>query len=183
MPRTVLALFALLVAAPPAVADTPITGGLAFHVRTTDSRLRALLDEGLRTSPTFRAIVDRLIGTDVIVMLRCDPWAPPSVDGRMTFASKSGGYRYVMVRLRYMTHRGQFLGLLAHELRHAVEVAETAAIVDSQSLAREYERLGYRRRGAPDGTTFDTDAAVEAGYQVLAEVAPRRRRAAPVIGE
>jgi hypothetical protein len=185
MPRTACVLLAALVVAltatRPASAQRRPDDGLAFHIRTTEPRLRALIAEGLRASPTFRAIVDRLMGTDVIVMLHCDPAAPPQIDGRLTIASKSGGYRYLMVRVRAIGHRGQMLGLLAHELRHAVEIADTAAIVDSASLAREYERLGYERRVGSAGPTFDTDAAVDAGYQVLAEVTPRRRGA--IIGE
>jgi hypothetical protein len=168
-------LFVLLASARPAASGLP-DPDLAFHVRTPDARLRALVDEGLRTSPTFRAIVARLIGSDVIVLLQCDPTTPTHVDGRLTFASKAGGFRYVIVGLRHQANRIQFIGLLAHELRHAVEVAETAAIVDSSSLAREYGRIGYVRRATAEGTAFDTDAAVEAGHQVVAEIIPTRRR-------
>jgi hypothetical protein len=174
MPSTALArwavLLVLLAAAHPAAASGLAEDGMAFHIRTTDARLRGLIDEGLRTSPTFRSIVDRLIGRDVIVYLQCDPAAPTQVDGQLTVASKAGGFRDGIVRLRHQRHRLQFIGLLAHELRHAVEVAETSAIVDSLSLAREYGRIGYVRRAAPEATSFDTDAAIDAGYQVLAEL-------------
>src|SRR5688572_18891959 len=101
MPSTARArcavLLVLLTAVSPAAASGRIEDGMAFHVRTTDARLRRLIDEGLRTSPTFRSIVDRLIGSDVIVYLQCDPAAPPHTDGRLTFASKAGGFRYVIV--------------------------------------------------------------------------------------
>ena len=174
MPPTALArwavLLVLLAAVRPAAASGLTVDGMAFHIRTTDARLRSLIDEGVRTSPTFRSIVDRLIGSDVIVLLQCDPTASAQVDGRLTFASKAGGFRYVIVRLRHQRNRLQFIGLLAHELRHAVEVADTSAIVDSLSLAREYGRIGYVRRATPEATSFDTDAAIEAGYQVVAEI-------------
>ena len=168
-------LLVLLAVARPAAASGLAVDGMAFHIRTTDTRLRALIDEGLRSSPTFRSIVDRLIGSDVIVYLQCDPAAPAHVDGQLTFASKAGGFRYVIVRLRHQRHRLQFIGLLAHELRHAVEVAETSVIVDSLSLAREYGRIGYVRRATPEATSFDTDAAIEAGYQVVAELGAARK--------
>jgi hypothetical protein len=175
---TILAHWAVLLVllAPPrhATASGLIEHGMAFHVRTTDARLRGLIDEGLRASSTFRSIVDRLIGTDIIVHLQCDPAAPPHVDGRLTFSAKAGGFRYIVVRLRHQANPIQFIGLLAHELRHAVEVAETPAIVDSPSLAREYGRIGYVRRNPPDAMSFDTDAAVDAGYRVLAEMGAAR---------
>jgi hypothetical protein len=170
-------LLVLLAAVRPAAASGLVGDGLAFHIRTTDARLRDLIDEGLRASPTFRSIVDRLIGSDVIVHLQCDPAAPPHVDGRLTFASKAGGFRHLVVRLRYQRHRLPFIGLLAHELRHAVEVADTAAIVDSRSLAREYGRIGYVRRATADATSFDTDAAIDAGYRVVAEIGAARKPA------
>lgn len=159
----------VLLATIPLHASTLPEDAYTFHIRTTDSRVRHAIDEGIRHSPTFRAIVERLIGSDVIVFLQCDPAAPLRVDGRMTFVSKAGGFRYVVVRLRHQQRRIEFIGLLAHELRHVVEVAETPAIVDSPSLAREYRRLGFVSRHAPGGTSFDTDAAIDAGYQVLAD--------------
>jgi hypothetical protein len=187
MPLTTLAHWAVLLAvlaAPPrpATASGLIEHGMAFHVRTTDARLRRLIDEGLRTSPTFRSIVDRLIGTDVIVHLQCDPVAPPHVDGRLTFSAKAGGFRYIVVRLRHQANPVLFIGLLAHELRHAVEVADTPAIVDSLSLAREYARIGYVRGNTPEAMSFDTDAAIDAGYRVVAEIgAVRQASRRPVV--
>ena len=37
----------------------------------------------------------------------------------------------------------QQIAMMAHELQHAVEIAETPAIVDGESLVREYKRIGY----------------------------------------
>ncbi len=50
----------------------------------------------------------------------------------------------------------------------------TPAIVDEASLARAYERIGYRTRSIHGGIAFDTSAAVEAGRRVLEEVAALR---------
>lgn len=107
--------------------------------------------------------------------LQCDPAAPPQVDGRLTFASKAGGFRHIVVRLRHQRNRLQFVGLLAHEQRHAVEIADTAAIVDSLSLACEYGRISYVRRATSDATSFDTDAAIDAGYRVVWEISAARK--------
>jgi hypothetical protein len=61
--------------------------------------------------------------------------------------------------------------MLAHELQHAVEIAERATIVDEESLTREYLRMGHANRSQSQGTTFDTQAAIDAGYQVYRELA------------
>ena len=136
-------------------------------IRSTDPRLRLLLEEGLRHSPTLRALVARLHASDVVVYLRCDVAGP---NGRLTFVSSAGGYRYVVVRLTHFP-RAQQIAIMAHELQHAVEIADTPAIVDGPSLAREYQRIGYLNQASSlPGVAFDTRAAVDAGKQVLKEL-------------
>jgi hypothetical protein len=67
--------------------------------------------------------------------------------------------------------RVQQIAILAHELQHAVEIADTPAIVDGESLVREYHRIGYvNAASALPGIAFDTRAAVHAGQQVLKEL-------------
>jgi len=137
-------------------------------IRSTDRRLRSLLEEGLRTSPTLRALVARLHASDVVVYLQCD--GPGAPDGRLTFLSAVGGYRYVVVRMSRFS-RMQQIAMMAHELQHAVEIAETPAIVDGESLVREYKRIGYVNTLSPlPGVAFDTRAAVRAGEQVMKEL-------------
>lgn len=178
MPRIYLAVyvFLLLLTIAPAASSQPADVSQEPHLRTTERRLRSLIDEGMRNSPTFRSLVDRLTASDVVVYLQTEPRWPNHVDGRLTFASAAGGYRYVVVRLRDQHSRLRMLALIAHELRHAVEVADTPAIVDGVSFAREYRRLGYMTRARADtADAFDTEAAVNAGYQVLAELQPGER--------
>jgi hypothetical protein len=137
-------------------------------IRSTDRRLRSLLEQGVRMSPTLRALVARLHASDVVVYLQCD--GPSGPDGRLTFLSMAGGYRYVVVRMARLS-RAQQIAMMAHELQHAVEIAETPAIVDGPSLVREYRRIGYENpsRQLP-GVSFDTQAAIRAGERVLREL-------------
>jgi hypothetical protein len=62
-------LFLLVATSSIANASGPLRDGLRGHIRTTDDRLRRLLDQGRRTSPTFRALVQRLLDSDVVVYL------------------------------------------------------------------------------------------------------------------
>lgn len=176
MPRTLLAsVIILLCSSASAFATTRAEHGVFFHLRTTDARLRTLVGQGIELSPTFRDLVDRLVGSDVIVHLVCDPWAPSHIDGRLTFAVQAGGYRHVIVRLKPQRSRRHLLALLGHELKHAVEVAESPSIVSAASLAREYSVLGYVQRWSVSGVTFDTAGAVDAGHRVLSEVLSSKR--------
>jgi hypothetical protein len=164
-----LPLLCLLAAAPSlSIAAESILDGPRRPIRSTDRRLRSLLEDGLRLSPTLRALVARLHASDVVVYLQCD--GPAAPDGRLTFVSSAGGYRYVVVRMARFP-RLQQIAMLAHELQHAVEIAETPAIVDGPSLVREYSRIGYENPWSRlPGVSFDTRAAVRAGQQVLKEL-------------
>jgi hypothetical protein len=93
------------------------------------------------------------------------------VAGRLLFVSAAGGLRYVVVRLARLQSRAQQIAILAHELQHAVEIADTPAIVDGPSLAREYQRFGRANHwSAGEAVSFDTDAAVAMGQKVMAEI-------------
>ena len=165
-----LTLLALLVAPLPSMAAESIPDSSRPPIRSTDRRLRMLLDEGLRISPTLRALVARLSRSDVVVYLRCDERSAAGAGGRLTFVSSAGGYRYVVVRMTRFA-RAQQIAIMAHELQHAVEIADTPAIVDGQSLVSEYHRIGYVNANTPlPGIAFDTEAAVRAGEQVLREL-------------
>ena len=140
-----------------------------IHLRTIDSRMRALVREGIRSSASFRALVDRINRSDVVVYIQCDGYTSPS---RMTFMTSAGGLRYVLVRVQRMLLRDQQLAIMAHELQHAVEVADAPAIVDEVSLAQEYRKIGYvNRYSMAPGIAFDSVAAVETGQRVLRELA------------
>jgi hypothetical protein len=56
-----------------------------------------------------------------------------------------------------------------------VEVADAPTVVDAQTLAREYSRIGYVNPRIVNGLAFDSEAAVQAGYDVLREMAKASR--------
>ena len=156
----------------PAASEAAVARTPEPRVRTTDTRMRRLLDAAVLASPSLRALVDRLQQSDVVVYVQCERYAPSRVAGRLTFVSAAGGRRYVVVRLQRLESRAQQIALLAHELQHAVEIADTPAIVDGASLAREYQRLGHVSTwSTTPGIAYDTVAAVEMGRRVLREVA------------
>jgi hypothetical protein len=177
--RTRLALVILLsYAAAGTAAAESLSSPHTRRVRTLDAHLHALLEQGLRESPTLRALAARLEQSDVIVYLIADICAPPGIAGRLTFLSATGGVRYVVVRLRSLGSSLQEVAVLAHELQHAVEIADHASIVDAGALAREYLRIGHVNRAMPAGTAFDTRAAIDVGYQVHRELEAAAHKAA-----
>jgi hypothetical protein len=167
------AVLALLIApATRAAADEAADFAHLPRIRTADARLRRLIQQGMRRSSTFKALVDRLQRSDVVVYVQCDGDPRSRLAGRLTFVSSAGGFRYVVARLAPLDASAQQIAILAHELQHAVEIADTPAIVDSQSLAREYLRIGHVNVWSPlAGISFDSEAAVAAGRLVAEELA------------
>ena len=146
------------------------------HVRIADPELRRLLDAGLVASPTLRALVRRLDSSDVIAYIRVEE-PRGGVDGSLQFVGASAGMRYLLIRVARMPTRGRQLALLAHELQHAVEVATAPQVVDLDTFAQEYERIGhashYRRHRT---RSFETRGAVATGERVLKELDGRDLR-------
>lgn len=163
----------VFVAAPVAqtesLADYPETRTLP--VRTTSTRLAGLIREGVRFSPTFQALADRLSNSDLIVYVDADCYAPEGLDGRLTFVGSAPAVRYVRIRVAYYPNAARQLAIIGHELQHAVEIADHPAIVDEESLGRVYSRIGYSNNMLlPRTHTFDTEAAVRTGRQVYREL-------------
>jgi hypothetical protein len=167
-----LSLLLILLATPSfAMAADSITDSPRRPIRTTDRRLRMLLQEGVRTSPTLRALVEHLQTSDVVVYLNCDGVTENPTDGRLSFVSSAGGYRYIVIRMTRLLSPERQIALMAHELQHAVEIANAREVVDEDSLLREYRRIGYVNPWSTlPGIAFDTHAAVQAGTQVLKEM-------------
>ena len=160
-----LAALFLLIASRPLIAES----AAEHHIRMTDQRLFRLVHDGIRISGTFRRLVERIRHSDVIVYLE-SAGGVGSADGRLALMSSVGGYRYVHVRVATLVSADQQIALIGHELQHAVEIAEAPEIVDDSSLARAYARIGFANPRVSSNTSFDSDAAVEAGYRVLREL-------------
>ena len=139
------------------------------HVRAEDPQMRALIADAMASSGTVRALVARITASDVVVFVACERNPAVKAAGRLNFMVSAGGLRYLVIRLK-PARRSAAIAMLAHELQHAAEIADTPSIVDGQSLGREYERIGYRSHAAHGGLAFDTKAAVDTGRRVAEEL-------------
>ena len=55
------------------------------------------------------------------------------------------------------------MATLGHELYHALEIAETPSVVDADTLADLYSRIGRKTTDSGGVRTFETEAAAAAG--------------------
>ena len=141
------------------------------HVRTLDAASRIAFDRGLEESPRFRALLDELEASDVIVHVVATPMLPFGVTGTMRFVAQLGHTRYVRIDLATLASPDARVATLAHELQHAIEVARST--VGSQVAVRElYRTIGEK---VPGRESFETEAARQAGADVWAELRSARR--------
>ena len=161
---TMAAVMALAGAAP-AAADA-LLDSPNRHVRTTDRTMATLLREGYHNSPTFAALLQRLERSDVYVYVEDVPRLPGALEGRLLVLPPAHGIRYVRIQVARRGGPNDSIALLAHELRHAVEVAENPLVLDTDSLVALYRRIGIDR----GHLEFDTVEAQETGRRVLREL-------------
>jgi hypothetical protein len=141
------------------------------HVRAMTPMARAAVTHGIAQSPSFRALVERLERSDVVVYVRDERGLTPKFAARLTFVAAAGGTRYVMVGLSRRLTPSQQVATLGHELQHAVEIAERPSIVDTPSLAGEYASLAIAKPQADAAIKFfETARALAAAQQILGEM-------------
>lgn len=160
--RRILALASagILVLAAPAFAqrDKPPSP----HVRP-ERGLQRLVDDAARRSPAIQEWIDRLEQLDVTVYIRLQTFAQIDLEGRVALLSVSGAHRYLVIELA--GGRGELMQMstLGHELFHAIEIAEEPSVVDLDTLADLYTRIGIRTGDSRGLRTFETTGAAEAG--------------------
>jgi hypothetical protein len=145
------------------------------HVRTEERRILALIDAGLSRSTTFRQLVDTLNMSDVIVYVE-PKRTRQALGGYIAHnITVTGSYRYVHVAIETQGSEGRLIPLLAHELQHAVEVAQAPDARDPESLERLFSRLAVKF--GCDGTSCsETQGAKDVEHLVSEELkghAPR----------
>lgn len=182
--RLPITIAALILSTSPALAQTPSAAGStvatfngaganawASNVRASDNELVALLSDGVKKSATLRALTERLSKSDVIVYVRPDVLSRNANQGHLSFLSSSGGYRYVVVHLPVGQSKQQQIAMLGHELQHAVVIADAPSVTDSDTLRKEFERIGKVTMAANGRDfSFDSQAAGDARQRILREM-------------
>jgi len=138
------------------------------HVRTTEPRIQALIDEGLDQSATFRQLITTLNESDVIAYV--EPQLTRQALGGFLFhnIAGEGGWRYVRIAIDHHGSRIRVVALLAHELQHAIEIAQDPGVRDADSLKRSFSQRAVIF--GCGGECYETKAAKEIEQTVLSEL-------------
>ena len=139
-------------------------------------RIVTLLREGVDRSATFRGIVASLNVSDVIVHIESSLQMRLGFNGYLLNCLRVGGdYRYLRITVNPYRRDDRSISVVAHELQHAAEVAESPSTRSDESLRALFERLDSGTCSGFRGCT-ETQAALRAESMVLAELKDRRRR-------
>jgi hypothetical protein len=157
-------LFALAFLMPPSAdraAPSP-------HVRAASNQTRLLIEEARTRSNLVREMLARLECTDTIAYVEITA-SPQIARARTKLVSASPGARFLRIGINAGMTYPDLVPLLAHELQHAVEIAERDEVRDEAGVRRLYRQIG--RAGRDD--SFETDAALAVELAVRLEL--RRR--------
>lgn len=161
-----VALFAAVVTSSAFAAGGPDGGP---RLRPQEPRLVQVINEGSARSTTFKALVDRIEGSNVIVYVAINPTLRASLSGALTWMTRAGNYRYLRASISPDMTFDQMIASVAHELQHAVEVIEDESVINESTLVTLYKRIGQPSRVAgPSG--WETAAAQRTGTQVRREL-------------
>jgi hypothetical protein len=164
----------IVCAAAPLASASPAD---ASRVRSTDAAMLVLVREGAERSATFSTLVDTIGQSNGIVYVEFGYCAFGHLNGcLLPYIASSRGDRYLRIIVTPDKNRrshDQLLALIAHELRHALEVIEHPEVVDVATMEAMYRRIGTPETGGPTG--YETSAARAAGDTALSELSGGRR--------
>lgn len=127
--------------------------------------MRALIDSGMKRSPTFRALSTGLDNASVIVYVRFSS-CPGGVPACLVWASAGADTRRLLIKIdRFGRSPDELTALLAHELQHATEVAVDLEITDLAAFQKSFALRGWKH-----GAGFETGDAIAASKRVAAEL-------------
>lgn len=153
-----------------------VSGPTTARVRSTDATILNLLNEGNDRSATFRTLTDKIARTDGIVYIEFGYCSFGHLNGcLLPFIAASHCDRYLRILVtpdKSRRSHDQLVAVVAHEMRHALEVLEQKEVVDVPTMEAMYRKIGTPLTGGMTG--YETSAARAAGDAVLSELLAKR---------
>jgi len=122
-------------------------------------------------SPTMATLLRRLDASDEIVYIVFTN-SPEIPTARTKLVTGSSVVRFLRIDINARIAPGDRLPLLAHELQHAVELADRPDVRDDEGVRKLYRRIG----SASDPDHFETTAARRIERAVRLEIGRQSAR-------
>jgi hypothetical protein len=141
------------------------------RVRSSHAGITALITQAIEQSATFRSLVETVNASDGFVYVEKGKCGH-GVRACLANVVSAGKSRFLFVKVDVRQANWTLMASIGHELRHAVEVLSNPRVTNYSTMFFFYQREGI----AGFSGAFETQAAVEAGDAVGAEVREYRRR-------
>ena len=151
------------------------SAGVKLTPRPLDAVATETFERAVSRSALVRSLVATLEDSNVIVHIVSSQSLPAGIGGTTTFITSRGGYRYVRITISNELQKGARAAILGHELKHACELAESAA--DNAEAVREL----FEREGKRNGSFYETRAALDTERHVRMELHSTRALQADVV--
>ena len=135
------------------------------QIRSTDAVIRALMSDAASHSRTFRRLIETIEGTNGIVYVESGACGHGVRACLVMSVTPAGSYRILRILIDMRQKPRDLMASIGHELRHAIEVLENRAVVDTAGFY-----LFYAQGSVEPGRPFETRAAIEAGFAVRNEI-------------
>jgi hypothetical protein len=145
----------------------------APRIRILDAPLKSLFDHGLTQSPTLRTLVEKVEAASILVFVEGEIRMPERLGARTNFVTSVNGVRYVRIDVNFTLAPRRQIALLAHELQHALEIADRADILDVEAMESLYEDIGFQSFENGRHRSFETEAAIDVQESVERELGGR----------
>ena len=113
------------------------------HVRGTEPWIAALIDDGAARSPTLASLLASLDDSDVIVYVDSQVVRERLAGYLVHQVIVRGRFRYVWIVVS-RSGNAHLIGVIAHELQHALEVAQAPDVGRTERVDKLFERIGFR---------------------------------------
>ncbi len=140
------------------------------HIRPVQARVTAVLEDGVRSSATFRDLVRAIESSDIIVYLELAPCRSRRANGCLRFISATATHRFLRISLSFspsdVPSQRLLIRLLGHELQHVLEVAQRPEVRTEDAFRELYERIGF----FSGRNAYDTNTARQVGTRIWTEL-------------
>ena len=150
------------------------------RVKPTDAEIRRLVIDGHQRSGTFRALMDELHQSNMIVTIQFGPCGNGRIRSCVSDVQTDGRQRFVRVKVDTRTTDDRLIATIAHELQHAVEIGRDPEVTTSDQALALYRKIALGSCGQGMSEKCETQAALDVEARVNDELARTPRIVAAI---
>jgi hypothetical protein len=143
----------------------PVTNPIRSH----HGRIVKAIEQASVRSATFNDLVDRVKRSDLIIYIESGRCPNRQVMSCVAVAATSNSYRYLRITIDTDHSVQLIVSQIAHELQHAIEIADAADVVDEPTLRAFYGRIGTT---SANRDIYETTEAIAIAARVTLELTP-----------